>query len=456
MKRILVVDDEPLIRELTKDILQQKGFDVVSWGDPLSAIRMCESEKFDLIITDIKMPLMDGLDFVREVKTKKPDMPFIVITGHGDYDLILKALKLGAHDFVCKPFRAEVLVKSVMDTLYKIELLEEIKRLRMLSKLHIASNEIMLGFDPVVAAHFALHNGMKEINALSGVIYLYDEGRFMRLYSIPEDFEIDEESLHAGFRSDLPVMKERDMVVKISSLKRDIGVMCLRLPSTPVKKSDMEIIMILSKIFGITLDNIDLYNGLRDKIKEVENLLLNVIKALSNALDAKSSWTKGHSERVREYSLIIADGLGLGDDDKRMLEISAMLHDIGKIGIYDYILEKPEKLLPEEFSVVKMHPLRGSEILSPISHLKDVAMIIAHHHERYDGSGYPDGLKGEDIPLLSRILAVSDAFDAMTSERPYRQTPGHRWALDELKKCSGIQFDPQIVNILVNYFEKKR
>ncbi len=455
MKKILVVDDEPLIRELTRDVLQRRGFDVVSSGDPVSALRMCESDNFDLVITDVRMPMMNGLDFVRNIKTKKPDMPFIVITGHGDYDLILEALKLGAQDFVCKPFRAEVLEKAVMDALYKIELLEEIKRLRMLSKLHIASNEIMLGFDPVAAAHFALHNGMKEINAPSGAIYLYDNGNFIKFYSIPENFEIDIELLQRGFNSDLPVINDRNMAVRISSLKKNMGVMCLRLLSHGLKESEIEIIIILSKILGITLDNITLFNELRGKIKEVEDLLINVIKALSNALDAKSPWTKGHSERVREYSLIIADNLGLNEDQKRILEMAALLHDIGKIGTYDYILEKPEKLLPEEFTIVKMHPLRGSEILSPISHLKDIAKIIAHHHERYDGSGYPDGLKGEEIPLLSRILAVADAFDAMTSERPYRKTPGLELALKELERNAGIQFDPLAVSILVNYFRKK-
>ncbi|MFN3481332.1 MAG: HD-GYP domain-containing protein, partial [Thermodesulfovibrionales bacterium] len=158
---------------------------------------------------------------------------------------------------------------------------------------------------------------------------------------------------------------------------------------------------------------------------------------------------------VCRYALMIADEMGLDAETKKILEMAALLHDIGKIGMYDYILNKPDKLLPQEFEIVKLHPLKGAEILRPISHLQEVIKIISHHHEHYDGSGYPDGLRGEDIPLLSRILQVADAFDAMTSERPYRKIPGINKAIEELKSCSGRQFDPATVDAFIRALNKE-
>lgn len=448
MKKILVVDDDPLIRQLCRDILKGLGFEIMDTGNPLEAINLWDSSPFDLVITDIKMPVMSGLELMARIKEKSPDAAFVVITGHGDYRLAVEAIKLGVYDFINKPFRREDLEMTVRDVIYKLDLLNEINRLKMFTRLHMASNEIMHTFDINTAVRFGLENALKETKASEGVIYLYepDSGSFNKLYSIPEDLEIPEPLLERAFKSDIPVVEEGGVTAAIGSMKRNLGVLGLRYVNGRLGTADPEAVAVISRILGITIDNILLFKDLKNKIREVEDLLLNIIKVLSNALDAKSPWTKGHSERVSRYALMIAEELGLDREAKNTLQMAALLHDIGKIGMYDYILNKPDKLLPQEFEIVKLHPVKGAEILKPISHLQEVIKVISHHHEHYDGSGYPDGLKGEDIPLLSRILQVADAFDAMTSERPYRKIPGRKKAIEELKACAGRQFDPRVVD----------
>lgn len=189
----------------------------------------------------------------------------------------------------------------------------------------------------------------------------------------------------------------------------------------------------------------NMLEDLTESYKELENLFIELIIAMVNALDAKSPWTKGHSERVTNYALEIAKEMGLEDEYFEHLRLCGMLHDIGKIGIYDGVLDKPDRLTDEEFELVKTHPAKGVEILSHIKQLSNIIPGILHHHERYDGKGYPEGLMGEDIPLCARILAVADSYDSMTADRPYRPAPGKEYAISELKRCSGTQFDPEVV-----------
>jgi|Deesub1362A_J573_1020465.scaffolds.fasta_scaffold00004_34 putative nucleotidyltransferase with HDIG domain/PAS domain S-box-containing protein len=200
-------------------------------------------------------------------------------------------------------------------------------------------------------------------------------------------------------------------------------------------------------------------NMLKDldmSVKELRGLLNDLVLAFANAIDAKSHWTKGHSERVARYAAEIAKEMGLREKEIETLKTAALLHDIGKIGTYDVILDKPEKLSPEEAALVKQHPVKGVEILTPIKKLQDILPIIKHHHERIDGKGYPDGLKGEEIPLSARILHVADSFDSMTADRPYRPSPGREYAISELKKHSGTQFDPQVVEAFLRILNRQK
>ncbi len=185
-------------------------------------------------------------------------------------------------------------------------------------------------------------------------------------------------------------------------------------------------------------------------ISDLEESSMATIKSLSNAIDAKSKWTAGHSEGVARYAQAIGRALGLDRKELGDLEVAAMLHDIGKIGTYAYILDKQEKLTNEEWSIIREHPNKGVEILSPIKQLSHIIPVIQYHHEFFDGSGYPAGLKGDEIPMMSRILSVADAVDAMSYDRPYRKHMSKEEIVRELNRCAGTQFDPRIVQVFLS------
>ena len=194
----------------------------------------------------------------------------------------------------------------------------------------------------------------------------------------------------------------------------------------------------------------------RKLMDSLSTLLREAVRAIVSALEAKDPYTHGHSLRVSEYALLIGEAIKLGKEDLLTLELGALLHDIGKIGTPDHILLKPGHLTKEEFEIMKKHPVQSAEILSHIELLKDVVPIVKYHQERIDGLGYPDGLKGEQIPLLCRIVYIADAFDAMTSDRPYRKALPLQQAYDELVRCSGDQFDPKLVPLFIQAHQSKK
>lgn len=184
-------------------------------------------------------------------------------------------------------------------------------------------------------------------------------------------------------------------------------------------------------------------------LQDLKELFFTTIKSISSALDAKDNYTHGHSHRVTLFSLIIAKELNLDDSFMEQIELSGLLHDIGKIGVPEDILCKPGKLTDEEYKIIKLHPERGKKILKGISKLSNVSIWLASHHERWDGRGYPQGMAGEEIPIAARILAIADTYDAMTSNRSYRKGLPHEVAREEIKKCAGSQFDPAMVDIFL-------
>ena len=192
------------------------------------------------------------------------------------------------------------------------------------------------------------------------------------------------------------------------------------------------------------------YNVLRHK----SEILMKAIKALIAAMEAKDKSTSGHSSRVVNYTMMLASGLDLTEDERFILQLSAALHDIGKIGISDNILNKNSTLHKTEYDLVKAHPIIGSEIVGRIDDLAQVADVIRHHHERFDGSGYPEGLKGDEIPLFSRIIAIADTYEALISDRIYRRRLDKEKALKILKRNVGTQFDPALVDLFIEKIRK--
>ena len=251
---------------------------------------------------------------------------------------------------------------------------------------------------------------------------------------------LEERFLNEGFLSHIriPLVAKNEIV----------GVLNLgsKRPSafTP---EDLSTVEKLAYQIGVALENSRL-------ITDLEELFIGTVKSLSSAIDAKSKWTAGHSERVTKYSVEIGKGIGFSEKELRDLELSGLLHDVGKIGTYESILDKAGKLTDEEYVIIKRHPGKGAEILLAIKQMKDIIPGVKYHHEFYNGKGYPDGLKGENIPLMARILCVADSVDAMGADRPYRKGRAMDEIIVELKKCSGMQFDPKFVDVFLNVIKE--
>jgi len=195
----------------------------------------------------------------------------------------------------------------------------------------------------------------------------------------------------------------------------------------------------------LALVNRNLKMRTSDLVDQQRSLFLSTVKSLASAIDAKDEYTRHHSTRVTDFTLKIAAKMGFSEKELGELELAAVLHDVGKIGVPESILNKPGKLTDQEFKIVMEHPVRGEAILSPVIELKEIGRIVRAHHERYDGRGYPDKLKGREIPLGARIMSIADTYDSITSERPYRKAASHRYAVKEIISCSGTQFDPEVV-----------
>ena len=237
--------------------------------------------------------------------------------------------------------------------------------------------------------------------------------------------------------------------VPLKVKERTIGVMEVmnKRGDRTFTERDMVLFKPLSAQAAVAIERAKLY-------EDLEDMYISTVKSLAAAIDAKDPYTRGHSERVTRFSMLIAKELGLDDKTQRDVQLCGLLHDVGKIGVPISILRKKDKLTDEDWKHIRRHPVLGAEIVSPIAQLKELIPNIRHHHERYDGKGYPDKLKGEDIPLISRILSVADTFDALTSERPYRNGLADKAAVEEMEVVKGTQLDAACVEAFLTGYRK--
>lgn len=256
------------------------------------------------------------------------------------------------------------------------------------------------------------------------------------------------------FNKDLYILLltgHKDLAPPLETIRRlDIQGYCEK-----SDKQDQLLLLIESGVKSISQMNMikDINDELKDTYDQLEKAYMESIQTLRYTVEAKDAYTRGHSDRVSEYSVLIGKKLGLQDGDIRLLQIGGLFHDIGKIGVPDSILLKEAKLTDDEYSQIKNHPSIGAHILSNATIFADIIPIVKHHHEKYDGTGYPGRLKGEDIPYLARIAAIADTFDAMTSVRPYRKALPLDIVKEEFRKYSGTQFDPEIAKVFLEILE---
>jgi putative nucleotidyltransferase with HDIG domain len=253
---------------------------------------------------------------------------------------------------------------------------------------------------------------------------------------ISSDALVDERFLHSKSVAALDVRSA--MCAPLFNRNTVLGIVYVDShKANSFSRKDLALFSALALKVAIAVDNARLYDDLR-------GLFYNTVETLVRTIQAKDQYTAGHSTRVSRYSLMIADKLGLSTKEKHQLYLAAMLHDIGKIGVPDDLLNRPGHLSPEEMERVRNHVVVGASMIEMLGEMHPIVPLIRHHHECYDGSGYPDGLRGEQIPLISRIIAVADMYDAMTSDRPYRKRRSHQFAVEEILSVSGVKIDPKV------------
>jgi putative two-component system response regulator len=319
--RVLVVDDEEFLRSIVRERLEIAGYSVEEASNGSEALSMLESSgPYNILLTDIRMPVMDGITLLGEWGKRSPGTAVIVMSANAELDTAVHALKMGACDYITKPFNFDVLLITLENALRKKDLERQLDDYRM---------------------------------------------------------------------------------------------------------------------------------NLEAKVKEqtdiINSMYVRSIDAMIKALEAKDFYTRGHSQRVTLYSVAIAEELGMKGQELEDLYRASVLHDLGKIGVREAVLNKAGKLSEEEFAEIVRHPETAVRILEPIPFFRPLLPGILHHHERFDGKGYPSRLAGSNIPLASRIMTIADTFDAMTSTRAYRKALPVADAIAEIRRCSGTQFDPDIV-----------
>lgn len=465
-ERVLVVDDESSLLDLASSMLIKSGLQVVVADSGEMACNKINLENFDLICTDVNMPGMDGFTLVSRSKEKDPDIPVLVMTGLESIKVSTEMVANGIDGFIQKPFSPDSFMGAVYSALGKRRLKKENTKLKSIYPLFEVNHMLMHHQDMTNLLEVIIGIVQKESGADSVSIALKnDDSSFSIVAAVGL-----EESYCKGYRlrddgiavrvakSGEPLVLDNDrestfqygmvreelssaMIIPLKVKNNVIGVLSVTNKKGHIgcfSKSDLDFMAIIAGQASMSLRNEKLF-------EELEEFFFGSIRSFTSAIDAKSPWTAGHSERVTSYACILGYHMGLSVSELEELEVAAILHDIGKIGVSETILEKANRLTKVEFDTIKGHPDRGAKILAHVKPLKKLIPYVRAHHEHFDGSGYPDGLSGKDIPLIARILKVADSYDAMKSDRPYRSGQSHRYIVDEFIRCSGTQFDPDVV-----------
>ncbi|MCM8783687.1 MAG: response regulator [Candidatus Omnitrophica bacterium] len=482
--KILVVDDDPLILETLRDILDLGGFQTILSAEAQEGLALIKRDNIDLVITDIKMPTMSGIEFLRLVKEIDLEIPVVIITGFASLETAIEAIREGAYDYIIKPFEVEKIIAIIQRAIKERKLTEKNKnllrdlketareldkRLQQLFHLDRVSRTICSDFELEEFLHDLLNATASAINAKTGSLMLFDDeegclrikalkglnqalfetiklrkgegipGLVMEKANIISSEDIRKSNLNLG-KIDWEIYQSPNFIsIPIKGKNRIWGVLNLSGwgEGFSFSEVDLRLLSILTSQAWVAIENSKL-NG------ELQNSYIHTLQVLANAIEAKCKYTRGHSERVTKYALRFAMQLKLSEREIKKIQFACGVHDIGKINISDSILSKTTRLDEEEWKIMREHPKKGVEILIPLGLLKELIPLVKYHHEHYDGNGYPEGLREKEIPFEARILTLLDAYDAMTSSRPYRKKMSKENALKEIEDNLGKQFDPEL------------
>ena len=490
--RILVVDDEPSIREILSDFLTMEGYLVRTAADGAEALRELMRRPYHLVLSDLKMPQVGGLELLSKIAELRLPTLSVIMTGFGTVETAIAAMKSGAHDYILKPFKMEAVVHIVHRALEHQRLQAENFHLREAVSLYRISEAVASSLSLDTIFDVIIDATLQEIDADVITLHLEDvkTGRIDervrrgKAGSRPApDGDLDFEEILQAFYQHRPLLahgtralryfrrapEARRLVsfcaIPLKVHHRVIGFLSAYSHQRGKKftEGQRKLLAILGSRGAASIENARLYENLKQSHGDLEQAKQSIeenfrqtIQGFAHALEESDRYTRGHSERVSQYARLIAVGLQLPPPDVEMVVQSALMHDIGKIGIRHEKLNKQGRLTPEEMAMFRTHPAKGRRILEPIPFLRDLIPGCYCHHEAWDGSGYPAGLTRDRIPLFGRIIAIADTYDAMTSDRAYRKALPHAAAAEELTRCAGAQFDHEIVLLFLHEIERFR
>jgi putative nucleotidyltransferase with HDIG domain len=473
--RILVVDDEPVIREVLSDLLTSQGYVVRAVENGALALEELMQNPYNLVLTDLKMPVMGGEELLAKLAENNIKKMVIVLTAFATVETAIQTMKKGAYDYVMKPFKIDEITLIVRRALEKERLERENIQLKEAQRLYQISEAMgsTLSLDRLLTIIIQSAKKESEADVVHLVLWDHEKGGWYSKICDADDPDVTPQEIddlldletmgkaHASgtailfpptgpqpyVRGSLNAGRRLHSFVSVPLGIRGQVTGMLNVLSFNQRRifleGDRRTLYILASRAANAVDNARLH-------QELKSVFLQTIEGFAYALDAKDPYTHGHSRRVTRYSELIARGMGLDESEVEKLRNAAILHDIGKIGLRLEALNKPHPLSEEERRMFETHPQKGCKILAPIQFFEELTPIIFHHHEHYDGTGYPEGKGGEQIPLGARILAVADAYDAMTSDRPYRKAMSLEEAVQELRTHAGTQFDPRVVQAFVS------
>jgi putative nucleotidyltransferase with HDIG domain len=498
---ILFVDDEESILGVSAEYFQRKGYQTLTARTGPQALKLLARETIDCCFTDINMPDMNGIELAERIRTHDNTMPVIVMTGYPSLENAIQTIKNGVVDFLIKPvnlkqmelcvqrvmqqrkmFAENVLLKKEVEGKQRLqklnqELLVKIKELNILNNIMkkftaISSStdvfkravDIALEISHADFTHFYVineavqqpvnvssssaesagfaaspnwHTPYEESQTLStGNLKSISDTLIMEVVSDQIPLLISE---HTGTNG-LPAEINSAMIVPLKIRDKVFGVITAIVYQGQKRfaEKDLYYISFLAQSAAQAIENLALYENI------YENLFA-TLYAFVKAVEARDLYTRQHSSRVTGLSIVLGKQLGCSKEELDILNFAGHLHDIGKIGIRDDILLKPGRLTDDEFEKIKDHPVIGANILEQLGLWEKERQIIRSHHERFDGSGYPDGIKQQDIPFLARILSVADVYDAMASDRAYRKKMEDGVIIKIINEGDGTQFDPDVV-----------
>jgi response regulator RpfG family c-di-GMP phosphodiesterase len=476
---ILVADDESSVRGVLRDLILALGeeFIVYTAADSFEALHMLHSVPLELALIDIFMPGLNGFELLKEARAQYPNVMMVVITGQPSYKMVLEALRLGATDFLSKPISLAEL-RKILTKLKEAKVPKGNGSIQPNSETEANLEILTQKVHDKIQGQYFLHSLSEKLGAIrsarelypfltemaltltggtQAAFFLYSQelGRFNLVSQSGKNFILampepkarqntsDDHGISVGETEVKKFPSQNCLSLPLKLRGELLGV--LHIYEQPGKHFADETVRRLELLVDrsiLTLENLTLHES-------VFSNLYDTLTALINSLEARDPYSRHHSVRVTHIAVNFAKKLHLSTELIDSLRLAGALHDIGKIGIPDAILLKPDKLNSEEIDIIRQHPVIGDNIVAPLNLLPRERALILHHHERWDGGGYPTGLAGEDIPILSRIIALADSYDAITSDRPYRKCRTHEEALAEIAAHAASQFDPELTKQFV-------